>query len=112
VFRALHPFVVVSTDGESLPLDTDRASELSERLWLTGSGRALAERIDHAVALRAFVTVESSERSVALETISAWIAEAGEEAVGDQVLKLRDALRARGEGDVRGRGTGAARPAP
>jgi hypothetical protein len=92
VARALHPFVLVTTRKGSCPLDTDKASELADRLWNMDGGRELATRIHHALAIRGYVNPGDSERLL-LEAVSEWIAETGEHAAGKQLLDLQAELR-------------------
>ena len=94
VARALHPFILVSANGRSWPLDTDKASEIVDRLQEGQSGRELALRIRHASAVRGYAHPDTSELPALLAAISEWIDEAGEEAVGEQVLNLQGAVRA------------------
>ena len=90
----MHPFVLVTANGQPWPVDTDRASEIADRLWEKHAGRELSKRFHHAIAVRAYVRPDQSELAVLLAAISEWVDEVGEEAVGEQVLNLQAAVHA------------------
>jgi hypothetical protein len=94
IARDFHPFVMITADGKPWPVDTDRASEIADRLWDMPGGRDASTVIQQAVAVRAYARVNVDDLPFLARAISEWIDEVGEEAVGQQVLDLQAAIQA------------------